>query len=404
MQDRHVGRETPVFVIEGHPDKFIGLIQRHGVLSRIMRARRCPCATSTGSPDIYCDLCMGDGMIYDFQRKMLQADEDSDIGVDSSVVYPFRIPVIEPVRVERLLAPEQGGIKEYTIDEYTASEIRISGNPLPRKYEKMRVTYYFDRFEYVQDELVTVDAATRILTTKGTAFDGGHRSSNFFNVHGDIAVVEKVYDTEKSHTYTNYTFRKNKIYVDPGEPAPTPDKVQVSYYYVPPARVLTSDIEVRQLKQEKWTSELPEGECRMAMEPWFELGEGDIITLLTPTLYKNEIIKHSGVIDKLIEFDVARIDEIIFDEDGKRYEVNIDFVLKGFRDISWIGNQPVPGKRISVRYGYHPTYVVFQDHPMPNTLENKQYPQVVRAKIWAKTLSKDIETMKPLDSDFGYAS
>ncbi len=404
MKDRHLGRQTPAFNIEGRPETFIAMIQRHGVLSRIMRARKCPCLASTGSPNVFCNICRGDGMVFDFQRKCLQPDEDSDINPDGSVVYPFRVPLIEPLTVERLLPPEQGGITRYNIDSYTDKEIRISGEPRPLQYEKMRVSYYFDRFEYSQDELAEVNPNTKTLTVAGTKFDDGYRSSNYFGIHGDIVIVDRIYDTSKGHEFKQFHFRKNQIYLSDGEPEPTPGKTLVSYYYVPPARVLTADITSRQDKNEKWTSDIPQGDCRIAIEPWYELGEGDLITLLSPTIFKNDVIIHNAAMDKLFEFDVGRVDDLIFDQEGNRYYHGQDFILRNFRDLVWIGKQPAPGKRISVRYGYHPTFVVFIDNPMPNTLENKQYPQTVNAKLWAKTMAKDTEMLVGQNMEFGYSA
>lgn len=388
--DRHMGRQSPAFPIEGRPDTFIGLIQRHGVLARIVRSRKCPCVMPNGSPDMFCTLCHGDGLIYDFQRRLFQADEDSDISADGRVVYPFRIPVMEPLTVDRLLPEEQGGITRYAIEGFTPTSITISGDPAPLPYEKMRVSYIFDRWERLNDERPVVDAATKTLEVLGTKYDDGYRSSNFQGVHGDIAHVIRVYDEERGHEFRSFTYTKNYIYLGDDEPAPTPGKVVADLYYVPVAKVIPNDVESRQGKEEKWTSDIPQGNCRIAIEPWFEVGEGDLITFLTPTIYRSEILTHSATgIDKLFEFDISQVDECIFDARGTRYYRGKDFHLRNFRDLSWTGSQPPPGEKIVVRYGYHPTYVVFIDNPQPNNLENKQFPQFINAKLWAKTRHQD---------------
>lgn len=402
--DRHPGRATPVFVVEGRVDTFIGLIQRHGYVSRILRARRCPCAVA-GSPDLYCGVCRGDGFVYDYQRKLLQVDEDSSVSRDGSIVYPFRVPMLEPIRVERLLAPEQGGNVEYAVDSYTAEEIRISGDPLPMPYEKMRVSYYFDRFEHVVDEVVDVDVATKTLTVKSVKFDDGYRSSNAFGATGDLVIVERVYDNSTSHEFSDYTFQKDQIYLGETEPAPTPGEVVVTYYYVPVTKVIPADILSRREKGEKFTTELPQGECRIAFEPWFEIAEGDLITFLISTSFKNEVLSHVTDRDKLFEFDVASVDDEIIDEDGVRYRKGVDFVLRNLHDLVWLGTgtQPAAGKKISVRYGYHPTYVCFIDQSQPNNAENKQFPNIINARLWGKTLAKPNESLPAQNYNWGYA-
>lgn len=391
--DRHVGRNSPTFVVEGKPDTFIGLIKRHGVLSRVMRSRKCPCITKTGSPDIYCTMCKGDGYVFDFQRKLLQADEDSDVRKDRSIIYPFRVPVLEPISVRRLLPPEQGGIKEYTIESFDSWSIRIAGNPLPYHWNKMQVSYYFDRYNSVVGDLVNVNPDTKTLTTTQTKYDGKHRFGNVENVHGDIAVITRIYDATLDHTFTNYTFRKNKVQLIGSEPTPTPGQVEMDYYFVPPTFVMPMDLETQDDK-ENWISSLTSGNIRMSVEPWYELSEGDLITLLSVEFHRDAIIQHSSVgLDKLHEFDITRIDDEIFDEDGIKYRKGIDYYLRPFRDIVWVGNQPGSNKKFSVRFGYHPTFTIFMNNPIPNKLENKNYPKTFFAKYFSMTLPKDIEIL-----------
>lgn len=393
MVDRHVGRKSSVFSISASPEKFISLISDHGCLARLMRARKCPCDSRTGSPNMYCNLCHGDGFIYNFQRKLLQVDEDSDVKGDRTVVLPFRVPVLEPLKVERLLPAEQGGNKTYNITDFDTSSITISGSPLPKYYHKMRVSYYFDRFDYISNDEVTVNTNVKTLTTTGTLFDGESKFGNPLRVHGDIAEIIEIRRPSDDYIFQNYTFRKNKIFLAATEPDPEQGDVLVTYFYVPVEKALPNDLETTEDK-EKWMHFLSSGAVRFGLKPWFELGQGDLITVLVTEFWRDEVLQHSTVgVDKLLEFDISRIDDEIIDQDGNKYYENEDFILRPFRDIVWIGNQPNPGKRISLRYGYHPTYRIFQNNPVPNNLENKQFPNVVMAKLYNKTMAKDIETM-----------
>lgn len=396
-RDRHLGRGTPTFVVEGDPNTFIGLIRRHGVASRIMRARACPCmGANYGTPDTYCNLCHGDGYIYDFQRKLLQADEDSDVKKDRTKVHPFRVPILEPIKVERLLPPEQGGIKVYDIVDYDQTTITISGTPLPRHWQKMRVSYWFDRYNLVEGEVPDVNVNTKTLTVTGPRYDDGHRTGNVMNATGDIALVNQIKRPSDGYVFTNFSFTKNKIYLKGSEPDPDPDDIEVTYYYAPTTQVLVADLSSRKVK-EKWMGDLPSGSVMMSFEPWYELGSGDLITLLTPEFTKNEVISHGDTgVDKLLEFDVSEVDDVIFDQDGTQYREGEDWVLQNFHDVVWIagGKQPASGTVLSVRYNYHPTYTVFQDQGVPNALENKLYPKSVLAKLWGRTLNKESETLE----------
>lgn len=393
MIDRHLGRNSPTFTIEGNPDKYIGLINRHGVLARIMRARRCPCVTRTGSPNLRCALCKGDGLIYDFQRKLLQADEDSDVRSDPTVVYVFRVPMLEPLRVERLLPPEQGGIVEYKIESFDAYTIRISGSPLPKPWQKMRVSYYFDRYMDAKSDRVQVDPNTKTLITTMTRYDAGHRNGNVANVHGDIALITRIQDMSTGHRYQNYTFRGNMIQLAGSEPTPTPGQVEADYFYVPPTAVLPIDLET-QNDVEKWITSLSSGNIRFGIEPWYDLGQGDLVTVKSVEFSKDAIVEHSSLgYDELVEFEVTRLEDEIFDERGTKYRKGIDYYLRPYRQIVWIGNQPAVGSRYSVRFNYVPTFRIFMHNPIINRLENKKYPTVFWGKYYNMTMPRDIELM-----------
>jgi hypothetical protein len=60
------------------------------------------------------------------------------------------------------------------------------------------------------------------------------------------------------------------------------------------------------------------------------------------------------------------------------------------RFIKWIGSKPTTGTGCSVRYGYKPAFIVFEDSPQPLTLENKLYPKTCMVKSWSKISKDDI--------------
>lgn len=516
MVDRHAGREHPVFDLGGDPEKYISLIRNKGVLSRVMQARVCPC-NETGTPDIHCNMCKGRGYLYSFQRSFLQSDEDSDRSRDGTEIYPYRVPMLLPQRVERLLCDAQGGITEFEITDYDSETIYIDPGDEPIKhYEKIRVSYFFDRFESVTDELVGVDLFNKCVVLQNVIYDVGHRAGKVFNITGDIV---KLIDIKDGYTQESifddlielggFALRRNKMYfmditdlnymammtwvcmsqynihcADSAEhtnpdndnlvilgPCPAPETTEelicgyvaqlltkyrahiddagletewayhsgqgesvelddytapenlyecalrltdfiekfnthdcdeechtvadlhrafnylVSYEYCPPTKVLVADIEQRNDKTEKWSEGMYEGDCKMSLEPWYQISEGDIITLLSVILYKNELITHTETSagDSLFEFDISSLHTEIIDEDGNKYELYNDYVLSD-RKILWTetGSKPAAGKKYSVRYGYHPTYVVFKDNAQPNALENKMYPVTVLMKPWSK--------------------
>lgn len=391
--DRHLGRGSPTFVIKGKPDKYIGLIQRHGVYCRIRRARKCPCLGENGQPNLYCDTCGGEGEIYDFQRKLLQAEEDSDVKGDRSIVLPFRVPIIDVLKVERLLPPEQGGIKRYKVEWFDSEKIKISGEPLPQHFHQMRVSYYFDRFVAVRDEFPEVVANTKTLILKGPVVDDGYNSSNILGASGDIVMVQEIRDLDTKHVYKNYKMSRNRIYLAESEPTPRPLRTIVTYSYCPLTRVLPSDIQSRDDK-ENWITMLPSGKLRLAFEPWYEVGSGDLFTILSAQFWRDEVISHSATgQDKLLEFDVGGLAEEIIGKDQRIFRRDRDYIQYDRNRVKWIGDQPAPGEAISVRYSYYPTYRVFDSNPEPNTLENQFFAKIVYAALYSKTQPTDVKTL-----------
>jgi hypothetical protein len=399
--DRHPGRENQAFKPLSNPEKFINIIKNQGILARVMQARICPCVRPNGSANVYCKLCGGDGAVFGFQRRLIAVDEDSLVDWELPIVYPFRVPIIDVLKVQKVREPECGGIVEYNVDSFSHTQINISEkNPIPGQsnlplhYELMRVTYWFDRFTYL-DEVVAVDGVLNILTCSGPVYDDAYKTSNYRGVTGDIAVVDRVHSIANNHDYTHFTFRKNQIYVSiqVGEPPLMPGDIRVSYYYCPATTVLPGDVMTQTMKSLNWSADLVSGTSKVSLEPWYEIAQGDIITFLTPTLYQTEVIVHNTGLDRLREFDISDVSDDIIDEDGVIYHRKSDFVLKNFRDLAWIGTQPAQGKKFSCRYGYHPTFIVYEDNAQSNVLENKLFPSTVSVRAWAKTLNRDLSQM-----------
>ncbi len=394
-QDLHPGRLTPTFVIQAVPQNFIKLIQQHGLLCRVLQSRKCPCSTLSGSPSLFCPQCRGDAFVYNYQRKLLQADEDSIVRGDRSVVLPYRVPVLEPLSVERIIAPEQGGIKKYNIESFESEKIHISGDVLPQPWQKLRVSYYFDRYDLVEGDQVDVEVNTRTLTTTQTRFDGENLYGNVDEVHGDITIIERIYNSDTGYEYTNYTFSRNKVFIGNGQNELVPGKIRMDYFFAPPTKVLPMDLDTRNDK-ESWTSIMTSGDIRMSLEPWFDLVEGDLITFLSAEFSKHQIIQHNGVTgeDRINEFDVSRLNDIIIDEKQREYFRGIDYCLKDFRKIVWIGDRPADGDTFSVKFLYRPTFIIFLDNPVPNNMENKRFPKTFNGKYFNMAKPKDVEKIR----------
>ena len=381
----NIGQQTSLTVF-GNPESFTKLISNHGQLCQIKQALICPCVgINHGSADYNCEICGGDGYVYTYQRRFLIVDENSR--TCDKTVTPFWNPIISVDKVQNVTSECQGGITDLEVDSFDSTTITLKESI--NSYEKKRVTYTFDGWTYVESEKLRVDAVNKLMYADGTIFDSGYQSSNPLDASSDIAKIVRIWNNETNVELTNYTFEGNVISTTETIES---DKMYIEYYQADLTQVITSDI-VSKNNSETWTHELSSGECKMAFYPYWELTRGDLIIISATILYKNEMVTHLKDIDKLWEIEVLDLNEKILDESGNTYDIDIDYILQG-RHIKWISsNKPSTGAVYSIRYGYKPAYIIFEDNPQPNNLENKIYPKTVLAKSWTKINKDDVKEL-----------
>lgn len=378
----NIGKLTAL-TVSGNPDSFTSVIRNHGLLAKIKHALACPCiAVNAGSPDMYCTLCNGDGYIYTYQRRFFVIDEDSKaIG---RRLYPYWTPILSVVKAQNLTSEIQGGITDLTVVGHDDDSIEVSENL--DVTQKKRVTYSFDGWTHVEDEILDVDAANGIMYANGTLFDAGYQSSNPLGAFADIAMIVRIWNSDTMVEISNFTFEGRAIKTSERIYA---GKMHAEYYYADLTQVIATDIATSD-QNEQWTHMLASGETRMAFYPFVDVTKGDLITIAATVLWKNELLNHTKDFDRLHEMEIYQLNNIIVDQDGNKYYIDTDYILQG-RYIKWISsNKPRVGKTISIRYGYKPSFVIFDDNPQPNNLENKMYPKICMVKNWSKISKDDI--------------
>ena len=380
----NLGIETSMTVFS-NPESFKKLIKNHGQLCKIKQSIVCPCiASNHGSPDYACNICEGQGFIYTYQRRMWMVDENTPVSCLKKI-KPFYNPILAVGKVQDLLSPLQGGITNYTVESFTDSEITLTEEIYP--YSKKFVTYAFDGWTHNSKELLRVDAANKLLYADGTSYNAMYQSSNPLNASADIAKVNRIWDDTTGTDLANYTIEGNVISTT--SPIPNPTTMYIDYYYSDLTQVITTDLVNRQ-NNEIYSSDIKSGECKMAFYPFWELSKGDLIIICATVLYKNEEVQHRKDLDKLWEIEVFGLNDKIIDQSGNIYDIDVDYILQG-RHVKWISaNKPADGAWFSIRYSYKPAYIIFEDNPQPNNLENKQYPVIVLAKSWSKIRKEDV--------------
>jgi len=379
-QNGNIGQDASVTVF-GNPESSKKLIKNHGVLCKVKQTLICPCVGKNhGSPDMQCEICNGDGMVYTYQRRFTVVDENTR--TCGKTMSPFWTPIISVGKVQNVTSEIQGGISDLTVASFTETEITLTEDSTA--YEKKRVSYVFDGWTKVEDEVLRVDVTNKLMYADGTIFDAGYQSSNPLSAYADIAKVIKITNLDTGIELISFKVEGNVISTS----LPISANMSIDYYSADMTQVITSDI-VNRDTNEIYSHDIASGECKMSFYPFWELTRGDIIVIAATVLYKNELMQHVKDLDKLSEIETFDLNETILDEDGIIYGIDTDYMLQG-RFVKWIGSKPAVGKAYSVRYGYKPAYIIFEDNPQPNNLENKQYPITVMAKSWTKLNKDDI--------------
>jgi|WetSurMetagenome_2_1015567.scaffolds.fasta_scaffold01018_6 hypothetical protein len=394
---RNTGQNNAL-VIYGEPKDFAKLIQNHGQLCKIKQAMFCPCVPeNSGSPKIHCPICHGDGYVYTYQRRFLIADEFSLCNDSVTEIYPYYIPIVEVTKVERVIAPIQGGIQELPITGFNDTTIFVDNSTIKAKrYEQLRVTYFFDGWTKIEGDVLEVDAVNGLMRPTQTFFNAEYQSSNPLRAEADIVQILRLYNFVTNQDITDFTLDGNTIHSS--NPNVIVGQVKADYYYADLTQIITADLKTKD-DLETWTNDLESGVIRMAVYPWFNIAKGDIIVIAADTQSKTEMLPHKGELDLLYQIEVFELNDVILDTDGKKYFREIDYTLQGHRYIKWLtDNQPRVGATMSVKYGYKPAFIIFEENPEPNNLENRRYPKIIYAKSWTKTKKSDLIKLYGLTS------
>jgi hypothetical protein len=385
MKDQNQGRNNFPIKPKVNPQRFAQLINNQGTFARIMRSKTCPCVgANKGTPDLYCQLCFGEGLLYDYQREITITDDRCVVLENySNKAYVYYVPMLKPIKFQLLSGKSQFGIVDLKILDFDSNSITVEGEL--RDEDRIRGSYIVDRYEFVENDITDVIPNTNILTVSKLTANDSYNTSNSIKAKGDITKIVKVYETENTNNvYEVKTFYKNFIELVQPPTNLQPGFLSVDYYFAPVVKVLHRDLESSNEK-DKIGQDLPMGTVFFSIDGYWEIAEGDLITLSITEYFKNQVIARSETgIDSLWEFDVTRVVDDIISASGQIYKKDIDFHLQNYRNIVWHENSPNIGEAYTVRYAYNPTYIIFRQQPSPNALQNKVFPKGFYAHIFSK--------------------
>lgn len=391
------GGNSPIFKIEARPQEHDAVIDRQGQWARIIHSLPCSCLNN-GKINLFCNKCNGRGFVYYFQSEKEVWEEDSP-HTGQNILYPFWTPITKVIKVQRKLAEVQGGNKNYKIDSFTDEEIFISGQPTPKHYEIIQCTYRFSNFEteyqtftYNGDNYFKLDLRIDKIFQERKNQDDWQSLSNAYSVECDINKIIEVKNLTKDITYdlSLTRIKKQYIYLDVDEiTIDINDKIKITVEYVFPEKVATTQLSSKKML-EKWGSDVESGDVDATFQSWTDIKNGDIITFLISAQSKYSKMKRTRKnYDEIPEFDVIEILEDIKDEDGIIYKRGIDFEIRNYNDLYWIGNKPDQEKIYSIVYSYKMTYIVQAENKRHINNENKRFPRNVLLREYSRVKNKE---------------
>lgn len=379
-----------VFPIEGDPTNSIGNINRHGQYARILSSRKCPC-NEDGYPKMGCSICNGLGWIYFFQRKYRILEEEHPYHLSNRLELNY-YPILEVEKISRYLADFQGGNIAYSIDSIQNQYVKFSGDNLPNKYEKLKVTYSYDRWTPVYNENSTKISGLQLYVTNAEIDTTKTQNPN--EIFGDIAEVIRVRNkTKNNYEYEVDKYFKQTILIKQKVNMPAIDEtdiLEVDYYYCPPELIIAETLRANDPKL-KW-GEVEVGDVEAVMPYYVNIKAGDVVTFLFAEMVGEYLVCHGTTdIDLMPVFDICRIDENIIDENGDIYKPEIDFIVYDYNKIKWISeNKPAENVQYNIQLTYHPSYIVHMQKADLKTSENKQFPKFVHLKKYDRLNKKDL--------------
>ena len=360
-----------------NPQAYEEALARHGQHLRWTRGQICPCLNpNTGQADPSCSLCNGRGVIYrtpGIMSVLQEAMKHDSYGV----VTPTYAPVVGTPRITKkgvvlILAGSQPGDGSY---------IQLDP-PYPKAWEKLYGNYDFSPVLSVTNENSTVLSATaKTLKTIAPLF--WEKGKQF---EGSIDEVTRVYNVDKTETYTVTEALKEYIYLSAMGTWGSGDVLQVDYSYVRPFEFILLGISQRMRYESAYVME--EADAVLITPYWARIAASDLLTALASEQNSSVVIDPTlGAGNDEIRgyFDVSRLIHVM-DKSSNEYTIGTDLELYGRNEIKWLVTKPTV--RYSVSFLYHPSFSALQSLPTLRSAENKSFVNRVSLKLYDRTSSE----------------
>jgi len=369
-----LGKNSPVVLSLGR-ESYEALIERHGQYVRWRQAKKCPCVTGNNQPDIHCKKCGGSGSLYDYQK-------------DYTGYLRLRV---------------MHGIVELP-EEYENCMIENVYNYAGVEFEFVKSGRYIQLIDpeqsITQGEILDISFTDNLISFLEEAklervCKGYYRVPNLNVPHSKIeGVLYKPFcdlvDIEelKASNGENIKikdYRKDGVRVESDEDYPFLTARNIRYMKPPKFVILSQNLN-------KETMELlhkHSGDAVCSFPYYYDVAEGDIITVLSGTITNKIVLKKQNESDEDIipEFFVEKI--VSIETTKERFIEGKDFILAEANRIFWIGNKKInKGEYFSITFKYNPTYRVVKNIPSLRTSEDQRIPRKVVLQLFSSFQEK----------------
>jgi hypothetical protein len=359
-----LGKDSPIVLSLGRSN-YEALISRHGQYVRWRTARKCACVTPEDEPDIHCEKCGGSGEVYDYQKFYNETLRIS--ARDNIIELPAENIDCEVLKVYDAYGNEFQFVKAGQFVEIIGGHRHINKNEIIEILIRDTLVKYFE-------SAVLERIGNGYYRAPGVETPPSKLEGVYYKAAGDIIAAGRVEDSA-GETVEIIGFRQDMIQVDPSVPQ-TETLTAYDIDYILPFKFLVLSQNLN--KDDSLQLQIAKGEAVCSYPYIFNVGFGDVITVLSGAMPMKDLIKHisDDADDVIFEYFVARIDKL--ETQTEQYREGVDFILVGTNRIHWIGeNRPEIGAFMSISYQYLPTYRVAKNIPQLRTSEDQRIPRKV---------------------------
>jgi len=336
--------------IRQHPNLYNQSIARHGQSVRWKSALPCYCLTEYGRTDPQCKKCFGRGTIFHIVETAKRIERGISLG--GRIINSKK----KISSIERLsdLANNSLAYSSFDNTDIILSKAIQKGKGWQLEYEENLINTFTGIGLWKGNGIIKVSIP--------------QESSLQGNFTGEITKVNSATNTTQQTSINVLDFWDNRILTNSS--IEESDSIEIDCEYVMPVKFSISNLSFKQKKERFKTSQ--KGELQATIPSFYEVGTGDMVTLLKATQKMATI----GIVNGTYRLPVFYAKSIIRIEDNLGKIEGATIIRNN--EIAWGGRKPT--EKFSVSFTYNPTYLVDDDIPDPRHAENKNFPRKVILK------------------------